>query len=64
MNVRVETSIYKKNNVIIQKTFLQDEMLSTTDRISEKIIGLQDQGIKEALIKLGWKPPANGIEVK
>lgn len=26
-------------------------------KISRKIINLQDEGVREALIKLGWTPP-------
>ena len=57
MKIRVETSIDESNKLIFQKTWLEEGLFNKTEIISEKVINLQEQGIKEALIKLGWKPP-------
>jgi hypothetical protein len=70
MKIEVKTIYDIKNKTILQKTIFHDDFLTTPNhaRITESIIRLQDEGVAEALVKLGWTPPNNfqtkKIEVK
>lgn len=55
MKLEVNTKVY--GNTIEQKTEMVDSMTDIRNELSRKIINLEDQGIKEALISLGWTPP-------
>ncbi len=54
---KVETEIEKSN--IIQSIKLYDDISELVTTISRRIINTEEQQIREALIKLGWTPPAN-----
>lgn len=47
---------------IVQETFLES-LGDLRQTISRNVMDLQDAGIRAALIKLGWTPPADDEEV-
>lgn len=55
----------KNENILEVKTSYNDVSITQETRFSGDLIKLQvmflqDEGIREALIKLGWTPPKNG----
>lgn len=55
MRLKVDTKI--EGDKIIQDTYYEDIHTKLRQDLGRKIIDLQEQGIKEALIALGWTPP-------
>lgn len=53
------TTTPRTDGSIEQVTALQDfgEPFSVREEISRNILRAQDQGIKQALVQLGWTPP-------
>jgi len=58
MKIEVETNIFSHS--IEQITTIRDYNESKAE-ISRVVINLQESGIKEALIKMGWTPPSNEV---
>lgn len=55
----------KNENMLEVKTSYNDTCITQETRFSGdliklKVMFLQEEGIREALIKLGWTPPKNG----
>ncbi|MNL82696.1 hypothetical protein D3C87_2101350 [compost metagenome] len=60
MNLRyqVETKVCMDTSLIVQDVFLDDGMRdSKLETLYTNVLRLQDEGIRDALIKLGWTPP-------
>jgi len=43
--------------IFIDTEFNDDVISSSVRGISKEVIRLKDEGVREALIKLGWTPP-------
>lgn len=58
-SIKVNTTINKDS--ILQHTYFDVEdrdLNSVQNTLCRQVINLQEQGVREALIKLGWTPPA------
>ena len=55
MRVEVETKFNKE--IIEQNTVIKDHSGKTVEKLATEIVFLREQGIREALIALGWTPP-------
>ena len=54
------------NKINVTTRFNQDLIEQETDvlgQVTRNVIRLQDEGIRKALIDLGWTPPAESIKV-
>lgn len=49
-------SIIEDLTIIIETAYISDLPL-ISNQVSRQVIDTQEQAIKEALIKLGWRPP-------
>lgn len=67
-NIRyqVETKVCLDTGLIVQDVFCDDRLSYGRDAKMEvlytRVIRMQDEGIREALIKLGWTPPPEKAE--
>ena len=55
MEYKVETKFNKSR--IEQETKLVDNFSDTVQTISSRVINLEEQGVIDALVALGWTPP-------
>jgi hypothetical protein len=60
--VHVETKFNKDR--IEQQLVFKDchSPIGMIDNVAVQVVNLQEQGVREALIKLGWTPPDEGAE--
>ena len=56
MKIDVKTKILY-GNIIEQSTYMHDELSNNIDELTRKVLKLEDDGIIDALISLGWTPP-------
>ena len=57
MEYKIETKFSKE--MIKQSTILMDDGKTISTMVSN-VIRLEEQGVRNALIKLGWTPPTTG----
>lgn len=55
LRYEVNTFIDKVNNLIIQESYFNHNGIR--EQIIRKVFNLMDEGIRNALIELGWTPP-------
>jgi len=55
INLKTETKV--KDGNIELKTYMDSNFNNTRTLINKKLIDMQDEAIKNALIALGWTPP-------
>ena len=62
-----ETNTYEVNTKFNKDLIIQETGFSGSDRNSDmarNVIQLQEQGVREALIKLGWTPPESLADIR
>ena len=62
-----ETNAYEVNTKFNKDLIIQETGFSGSDRNSDmarNVIQLQEQGVREALIKLGWTPPESLADIR
>ena len=57
MNLKIKVNTTHDDFIINQTVDLVNDEISMSSRVSEIALRLQDEGIRNALIELGWKPP-------
>ena len=55
MKMKVDTWHNSAENEILQESYLVDN--GVTSNISLRLIELNEEGVRQGLIKLGWIPP-------
>ena len=60
MNFQVKTTI--QDQVIVQEVYSDCGLNETVSKIHHQIIDFQEDGIRKALILLGWTPPKEMLD--
>lgn len=61
MKLKVETQFNK--DFITQRVDIASDSCFPVNTISREVVHLKEQGIRDALIRLGWTPPPEEKEV-
>ena len=60
MNFQVKTTI--QDQVIVQEVHFDCGLNETVSKIRHQVIDLQEEGIRKALMLLGWTPPKEMLD--
>lgn len=59
--MKIECMWHLESTDLHISTLIKSDIENLTDRVTRKVLHLEESAIKEALIKLGWTPPGEQI---